>query len=61
MYYLKLLRASEGTLTVGPGCILQSLVPTQSALGLRGGVWPVLLVGTSLRKACAPAVRALLG
>jgi hypothetical protein len=33
----------------------------QSILELRGGLWPVLLLGKSTRKACAPAVRTLIG
>jgi hypothetical protein len=50
-----LFRASEGPVAF-------AVVSTrQSTLSPRGGLWPVLLVGKSTKKACAPAVGTLIG
>jgi hypothetical protein len=51
IYYFELLCASDGMLSRWFRLYLQSFAPTNPHWA-----WPVLLVGKSIRKACAPAV-----
>jgi hypothetical protein len=60
IYYLELLRASEGTISCGPGCILQSLAPTNTHWAHVVSYSPSPYV-LSIKKACAPAVRTIIG
>jgi hypothetical protein len=61
MYYLELLRPSEGTLSRWSWLHLQSLAPTNPHWARVVGYGPFSLGVQSIEKACAPAVGTLIG